>query len=527
MMRDIQRFLKDYGFILGPASLAALAAFVIRKIVWLARWDAITFGLLLGGILLGALFILGNPEQVRSVLIKRGTRYGFNAAVMSIAFIAILGGLNFLVAEFLDQRLDVTALKKHTLSPQSKQVLAEVNGEVNIVGFFTAEEYALREDFEEMLDQYLAESNYLTYIVIDPDQDPVGARVQGEPPYQGLLFKSGGRTARVQYSPSEQEITNAILKVTSDKQKVIYFLQGHGERDFNSSAEDGLATVAEKLRTQNYRVESLNLVISDTVPSDTAAIVIANPTGKLLDEELTRLQTYLANGGRALIMQDPFNEAGLNIVLANWQVRFGDGVVADVVNRAGQNPLFPVAVNYGYSPITSDLQRQRMFTAFYLVRPIEQMGDPLAGVTFSPLIETSEHSWAETGEELAQDDADKPGPLTLVATIESGPMFGSETATSSAKTRIVLVGDTEFATNEFVREITGDELLFLNSINWLAEEERLIAIGPKDAGPSYIFLTDIQKNIIVFLSIFVIPLMVGVTGIVVWMMRRIRSKFQV
>jgi ABC-type uncharacterized transport system involved in gliding motility auxiliary subunit len=525
MMRDIQRFLKEYGYILGVLSLAALAAGIIRKLVWLARWDAITIGLLAGGVLLGALFILGNPEQVRSVLTKRGTRYGFNAAAMSLAFIAILIGLNYLVQQFLDQRIDVTELKKHTLSPQSKQVVAEINKEVKIIGFFRAEEYALREDFEELLDQYRAESNYLTYEVIDPDQDPVGARTYGEP-YEGLLLVSGERTARVQYSPTEQEITNALLKVTSEKQKVVYFLQGHGERDSNSSAEDGYSAVTEKLRDQNYQVAILNLVISDTVPSDAAVIVIANPTGKLLDEELTRLQTYLGNGGRALIMQDPFYETGLNIVLSNWQVRFGDGVVADEVNRAGQNPLIPVAWIYGYSPITTDLDRLHMITAFFHARPIEQTGDPLSGVTFSTLVETSAYSWAETGEELSQDDADTAGPLTLVATIESGPMFGGEVATSGQKTRIVLIGDTDFVVNEVVNEITGNEQLFLNSINWLAEEERLIAIGPKDAGPSYIFITDVQKNFVVFLGIFVIPVMVGATGIGVWLMRRIRSKFQ-
>ncbi|MFL7795074.1 MAG: GldG family protein [Anaerolineae bacterium] len=527
MMRDIQRFLKEFGFVLGAASLAALASGVIRKLIWLTRWDDPWVIVLLAvGLLLGALFILGNPEQVRSVITKRGTRYGFNAAVMSIAFVAILIGLNYLVVEFFDPRIDVTELKKHTLSPQSKQVLAEVNKEVKIIGFFTTEEYALRESFEELLDQYLAESNYLTYEVIDPDQDPGRAR-QYEEPYAGLLFESETRTARVQYSPSEQEITNALLKVTSDKQKAIYFLQGHGERDITSGAEDGYSIVAEKLRNQNYKVETLNLVISSTIPSDAAVIVIANPTGKLLDEELTRLQTYLGNGGRALIMQDPYAEAGLNIVLSNWQVRFGDGVVADEVNRAGQNPLYPVAWNYGYSPITTDLNRLHMITAFFHARSIEQTGDPLSGVTFSSLVETSAYSWAETGAELSQDDADIAGPLTLVATIESGPMFSSQAATSSSKTRIVLIGDTEFAINEIVNEITGNEQLFLNSVNWLAEEERLIAIGPKDAGPSYMFITDVQKNLIVFVSIIVIPAMVGATGIAVWLLRRIRSKFQV
>ena len=175
---DFQRFLKEYSFITGPVALASLAAFLIRFLVW-RRFDALTIVFLILGGLLGALFILGNPTQVRTTLTKRGTRYGLNAAVMSLAFIAILVFVNYVAdQDWFKYTYDFTATKVHTLSPQSKQVVAEINQPVKIVGFFTADTYSQQESFQELIDQYKrADKNkYISYEVIDPDREPLRAR---------------------------------------------------------------------------------------------------------------------------------------------------------------------------------------------------------------------------------------------------------------------------------------------------------------------------------------------------------------
>jgi ABC-type uncharacterized transport system involved in gliding motility auxiliary subunit len=512
---DFQRFLKEYSYITGPVALASLAAFLIRYLVW-RRFDVLTIVFLALGILLGALFILGNPTQVRTALTKRGTRYGLNAAVMSLAFIAILVFLNYVAdQDWFKYTYDFTATKVHTLSPQSKQVVAETNQPVKIVGFFTADTYSQQESFQELIDQYKrADKNkYISYEVIDPDRQPLDAR-RYEEPYQGLLIESGQRTERV-YSAGEQDITSALLKVTSEKAKVVYFLTGHGERDPEDFTDEGYSTMAEKLRDQNYEVKTLNLAITSTVPSDASVVVIAGPQSKLLDEELTRLQSYLNGGGRALILQDPFYESGLNIVLANWQVGFGEGIVVDRIYSV-QSDTFPAAVRYGYSSITKDMNG--MTSILLHARYIEKKGEIPAGITYTSLWETSEDSWAETSAEPSRDENDVAGPLTLAALIESSPFGGA--GSSSTKTRIVLVGDSDFAAN-YATEIPGNSMLFLNSVNWLAEEERLIAIGPKDTMRNAVVFDDITKNIIFFVSVFAIPGAIMLAGLAVWVVRRV------
>jgi ABC-type uncharacterized transport system involved in gliding motility auxiliary subunit len=526
VLKKIQDFFKQVGYITGPLSLATILGGLFRSLVLRAPWDdPITLGFLIGGVVLGALFILGNPAQVRTTLTKRGTLYGLNAALMSIAFIAIMVILNMVAGKYKVD-LDATKARVHTLSAQSKQVVKELDQKIEIVGFFSGRDYGQQDSFEELLDQYTRETDMISYEVIDPDAQPLEARAYEEP-YSGLLIETGEepaskRTERV-FSAREQDITGAILKVTSDKPKTVYFLTGHQERNPDNGGNDGYSTVSGRLRDQNYEIKSLNLaLITETIPSDATVIVIAGPQKKLLEGELTQLQTYLAGGGRALIMQDPFSEADLNVFLFNWQVRFEDGLVVDQM-RFVENPTYPATDSYQYSTISKDMNG--LIALFPIARGISQIGGAAsADVTYTPLVETSGQSWGETSQEVVQlDAADVPGPLALVATIESQPMLTAGSDNAGAKTRIVLIGDSDFASNAFA-DVPGNGVLFLNAINWLAEEEQLIAIGPKDTQGQPPSFDNVASNLICFGSIFGVPGITLGAGIVVWIVRRLQPK---
>jgi len=518
MRRFVKQFAEEYGFSLGYVAVAALAAGAIRYLIW-RQMDGWVKGLLIGGAVVGVLFVLARWAQVRAALTGRTTRYSSNAFVMSIAFIGILIGLNYLAGRY-HYHYDATELKEHTLSPQSIRVLAGLDKPVTIIGFFTADDYR-QTSFKKLLDQYLYQSDQLSYTVIDPDREPLKARQYEPIPYGGLLLQSGERTETV-YTPDEQDVTSALLKVSKDEKKVIYFLTGHQEHDPEGRAEDGYSTVADALRDQNYEVRKLNLAITETVPSDATVVVVAGPQTELLEDEQMRLLSYLVQGGKALVMQDPFQDAGLNDILSAWQVRFGDGLVIDLPSSLMTGPAAPVIERYHFSQITKDLP----MTFFPLARPVEQTGtDPTGSTTFSALAETTDQSWAEqdvkSPEVQFDAEIDVPGPLTLVATVEFPPMLGYEEMEENPdlKMRLVLIGDSDFAINEFVGG-AGNGWLFLNAVNWLAEEESLIAIGPKPPQQRTVFLSAVQANVIFFVSVVLIPLVLLGAGVVVWWRRR-------
>ena len=96
-------------------------------------------------------------------------------------------------------------------------------------------------------------------------------------------------------------------------------------------------------------------------------------------------------------------------------------------------------------------------------------------------------------------------------------MTGSDE--SGSKMRLVLIGDSDFASNGFV-ESQGNGVLFMNAVNWLAEEESMIAIGPKGAQPRQVFLSGVQSSGIFFVGVILIPFALLAAGVVVWWQRR-------
>jgi ABC-type uncharacterized transport system involved in gliding motility auxiliary subunit len=88
-----------------------------------------------------------------------------------------------------------------------------------------------------------------------------------------------------------------------------------------------------------------------------------------------------------------------------------------------------------------------------------------------------------------------------------------------AKARIVAYGSSSFAANNYVGAF-GNRDLFLNTVSWLAEEEDLISIRPREAKSTPIFLTPVQAAVFRWVPIGLTPLAIAMIGSVVWIRRR-------
>jgi len=60
----------------------------------------------------------------------------------------------------------------------------------------------------------------------------------------------------------------------------------------------------------------------------------------------------------------------------------------------------------------------------------------------------------------------------------------------------------------------------MNAVNWLATEEELISIRPKEPEQRQVILTAPQARAIIYSSILFVPLLVLVAGGIVWWRRR-------
>jgi hypothetical protein len=198
----------------------------------------------------------------------------------------------------------------------------------------------------------------------------------------------------------------------------------------------------------------------------------------------------------------------------------------------GGDASVPVAASYPAHPISEGF---RVMTAFPLARSVRPTEGGAGGRTAQPLVETSPQSWAETNlkslaagkVEFNGDQGDRQGPIALGAAVSAPaaeapaqPAGGNASPDApKPESRIVAMGDSDFAANNAIG-IQGNQDFFLNSVNWLAQQENLIAIRPRDAQDRRITLTADQQQRIMLLSLLIIPGLVFAGGVYTWWRRR-------
>ncbi len=488
------------------ALLAAAGTFLV-----LGRLDRVVVVLLAIGVGLIVYAALERPEQTAQVLGSRSVRYGSNTAVMSLAFLGILALINVLANRF-PQRLDLTQNKLYTLSPLSVQVVQELKQPVHIIAFYRTGDSG-REELGDLLKEYVRHSNLITYEFVDPQLSPGLAR-QYEVQFSGTTVLVSGDKKQTVTGSDEGALTSALLKLERTKPEVAYYLTGHGELDFTASTQNGAATAKAKLEEQNYSVKPLNLAATGKVPADASLVVVAGPTAPLLPDEVTALESYLDNGGKALFLVDKRQKPILGPIAEKYGIQIGDGVVIDPAQSMMNDPLTPIITRYQFSPVTKDLPE----LLFQVATTVTPAPTPPAGLQVQPLAQTTEESWLNTDPKVVHYNAgvDPKGPLTVVASVTKASSGGQDTSGM----RIVFIGDVAFATNAVISFAPGNSALLTNAANWLTANEDLIQIQAKVPTDRMLILSNTQLNLLLYGSAVFLPLLVVAMGVLVWWNRR-------
>lgn len=481
-----------------------------------------------GGAALVLFSLIVNFGGVWSSLGERSTRYGANAVLYAAIFLAILVLVN-VVSNAHPWRRDLTEEGVFSLSSQSRKVLDGLQSDVEVLAFF---QMGKGSKLEDLLKNYAHASNRFRYEFIDPVKHPEKARQYEVTQSDILVVKCGQRNTKIT-GTSEEDITNAILKVAKQEQKKIYFLSGHGEPGLDNQEENGYEVLKKALENESYQVQELKLFTQENVPDDCAVLVVAGSKRELEAGETEALERYLKKGGDALFLLDPAGPAGLDAFLLNWGVKAGKDVVVDQVLRLFQGPALgvdPIVETFGSHEITQDFQGQVLFHLVRSVQPAEPLPE---GVTAVSLAKTSPQSWAETDLEtlfqksqVSRSAEDLTGPVSVAVAVtakaqESGEKKQEEGKDEEgrASTKIVVFGDSDFVNNAWISRMYNADLL-LNAINWLAGEEEYISIRPKATRGSRVTMTPQETRNVFYFSVLILPEALLLFGLAIWWRRR-------
>ncbi len=453
--------------------------------------------------------LLERPDQTAQTLTSRNVRYGSNTLVMSLAFVGIVALINMLASRYSTQ-LDLTQNQLYTLSPLSIQVESELKQPVHILAFYGPSDQG-KAQLEDLLKEYTRHSNLVTYEFVDPQLKPGTAR-QYNVQFTGTTVLVSGDKQQSVTGGDEGSLTSALLKLERGAPNVAYYLTGHGELDFTTSTQDGATSAKSALEAQNYTLKSLNLTATGKVPSDASLVIVAGPTQPLAPQEVTALESYLDNGGKALILADRGDRAVLEPIAERYGVQIGDGIVVDPALSYPNDPVAPIIQSYQFSPVTKNLPQILLVDA----TSVTATSPAPAGVTVQPLAQTTDQSWLETDTKTIHYDpgVDPKGPLTVATSVTKSA------SDPKNETRIVFVGDVGFLANGTVQAAPTNTALLNNVADWLTSNEDLIQIQAKVPSDRTMTLTNVQLNLLLYGSAVFLPLLVLAGGLVVWWNRR-------
>ena len=531
--------------------------FLIASVVWYSVsniWSRGNLALAAAG---GALIIIGlaaNYRQIMASMGKRSSKYAANYVVSLILILAVVSGLNFVGQRHL-KRFDVTGNSRFSLAPQTIKVIENLDRlgvDVDIKAFFPGGNH---EPLQALFTEYRALSRHLHYEFIDPDrQNDVAARydvtvygafqnpMSGESVNFGTVIISyGDRREKIEKRSEEieeQDLTNALIKVSRSEMKKVYFVQGHGEKNPDDSEQAGYSLAKKALEGQGYTVEAVNIAAEGKVPEDASVLVLAGLRTTPFPQELEFIRNFLDAGGGALFMMDPPPSPALQDFFNDWGIAIDDDVVLDVSGAGrlmGASESMPLVLAYEQHQITERFSGMTFFPLTRSIQPAESIPD---GVAVQTLFKSNANSWGETNLNESNADynpeQDLQGPLSL-AVAASKEVFTESSVNSPDDSkadsesdsnnntpihaRLVVTGTSNFAIDAYF-STQGNGNLFMNMVSWLAQDEDLISIRPRPLEDRRILLSQGQLVMLRFFVIFLLPGIALVLGIVVVTRRR-------
>jgi gliding-associated putative ABC transporter substrate-binding component GldG len=395
-------------------------------------------------------------------------------------------------------------------------------------------------------------------------------KAQVQRAYMGMVFLYADKREVIPVvqntSNLEYEVSSTIKRLTAKGQKTIGFLSGQGEPVLTE-----LKAIQDILRKQ-YELAPVDVSKGAAVPENVAALVIMAPSTSFTEAQKFQIDQYLMRGGRIAFLlnrveaslQKQYGRAldlNLDDMLDAYGVRINADLIRDVQcasvsimqQQFGFNfqsqvpfPYLPTVSNFSKdNAMVKDLQGVVLFFASsvdttrlgarglageVLMRSSKQSGRQTGVFTYDPLQQFTRADFPENGIPLGAIVQGRFTSCFQGKSIPTDTAAGSTPPpatplTTSPDTRIILVGDGDFARDQFLGGSRDNVTLFANMMDFLVDDAGLITIRTKEqANPPLEPVSDGTKQAIKYATLGLPPLLVLAYGLFRWRMRKARKK---
>ena len=477
-----------------------------------------------------------DKKKLIGTISKKHIKNGSYTMVMSVIFIAVVIVINMIVSTIPSKysEIDISSQKLYSIGDETKKMLKDLEKDVTI--YQIAQSGSEDENISSLLKKYEDESKHIKVEQKDPVVNPkfVSHYTSDDLSANSLIVVCGDRNKVIDYNniyetsidyqtyssqttgfDGEGQITSAIGYVTSENLPVLYTVEGHGEKDMDSS-------IKEDIEKANMDIKSLNLLTEGSVPDDADCLFIDSPSTDFSSDEKDAIIEYLENGGKAIIFSDYTTEdmPNFDAILENYGVQRTEGVVFE-----GDNQHYAMQMPYYLVPTinSTDASSETASAGYYVLAPyaqgIKQLDDVRDTVKIESILTTSDQAYSKTdlnSNTIEKEDGDVEGPFDLGVSI-------TESLDDDKETQIVYYTTSNLMDSQTNQMVSGgNEKLIMESLKWMTdtEESASVSIPSKSLEVSYLTITDYDAAFWKICTIALIPGIFLVIGFVVWIKRR-------
>ncbi len=427
-----------------------------------------------------------------------------------VALLLLLAGLLGAASRTYHKSWDVTFNARNSLSAGSIELLGKLKEPISVT-VYAAASSDTGKAASDFLTPYQRTKPSIKLSFIDPAEQPVLARQAGIQREGEMIVQVGKRTDHLA-SYNESAFTNLLMRLARDKDRLVLYLDGHGERKLDGSANHDLGDFGVQLASRGFKSAPLNLALAQAVPHNASVLLIAGPRVDLLPTEVEKLNQYVQRGGNLLWLADQEPLHGLQPLVEQLGIALTPGIVIDPqAQEMKVAATSAIGVAYGRHPLFENFS---VITVFPFAREVVAL-EGERGWRATPLIQVAARGWLESGKldnSVAFDKGkDKPGPITIAVALER--------SVESREQRVAVIGSGHFLANQYLGN-AGNLDLGINLINWLAGDENLIAIQPRATRDAQVSLSQSATLFIVIGFLIALPLAFLLAGGLVWWRRR-------
>ena len=496
--------------------------------------------------------------------------------------IAILVVLNLIFSNFY-WHLDLTENKVYSLSPVTKDILKNLDDLITVKVYFSKDlpvnlslvktevndllsnfngyaggnikiEYKDPADNEEILQEVnMLGIPKLQFNTVSKDEYIIKEGYLG----LALFFEDNKEVLPVVQSLDnlEYELVRMIKHLQKGVKDKIYFISGHQESDLEINLQS-----LKKILEEQYEISSFDLVQADNIPIDINTLIIAGPREDFSDKELYLVDQFLMRGGSLLVLDEGVKlgenleatdteQSKLFSLIDHYGIKINNNLVLDSSRAMAPFSSGFITFSVPYS-LWPKIDQNGFNTENVMVSKLESLVLPWVSsldlqdsdedTQIISLVSTSPKSWLQienynldpnaqynlntlnlekhvlAGFVSGQIDSyfkDKEKPV-----LENG---GDSFIDSTNEARVIVVGDSDFIEDSFLKSNPGNLIFAQNIIDGLSQDSDLINIRSRGMTNRPLEeMNDSQKVFWKYFNIFAAAIIVIIYGVLRFFLRK-------